>query len=116
MSTERVTLKLGAAPTDRLRARAANVIFRHASTGVWVKEVRNASTRVRAREKFVDPTLVDTKAGNSIISKYTCSTIYTSRRRICTITAVFIISTVKEENEEREESRAFCFRNHTTYR
>ena len=49
MSTERVTLEKSADPSDRLRARAANVIFRHASTGVWVKEVREyASTRVRA--------------------------------------------------------------------
>ena len=66
MSTARVTLKFVKIPFEAFFAGAANVIFRHASTGVWVKEVREyASTRVReyAREKFVDPTLVDTKAG-----------------------------------------------------
>ena len=48
MSTARVTLKFGEIPFEAFFAGAANVIFRHASTGVWVKEVREyASTRVR---------------------------------------------------------------------
>ena len=62
MSTARVTLKFVQIPFEAFFAGAANVIFRHASTGVWVKEVREyvreyvlvreyvreyASTRVR---------------------------------------------------------------------
>jgi hypothetical protein len=59
-STARVTLKFGKIPLEAFFAGAANVIFRHASTGVWVKEVREyASTRVRAREKLVDPVWFD---------------------------------------------------------
>ena len=72
MSTERVTLKFVQIPFEAFFAGAANVIFRHASTGVWVKEVREyastrvreyASTRVReyasTREKLVDPVWFD---------------------------------------------------------
>ena len=60
MSTARVTLKFGEIPFEAFFAGAANVIFRHASTGVWVKEVREyvreyvkyASTyATRVREK-----------------------------------------------------------------
>ena len=40
MSTARVTLKFVQIPFEAFFAGAANVIFRHASTGVWVKEVR----------------------------------------------------------------------------
>jgi hypothetical protein len=73
MSTARVRLKFGEVLIEEFCAGAANVIFRHASTstGVWVKEVRTRVreyvreyVRARKREKFVDPTLVDTKAGN----------------------------------------------------
>ena len=66
MSTARVTLKFGPIPFEAFFAGAANVIFRHASTGVWVKEVREyvrectrVRTRVRAREKLVDPVWFD---------------------------------------------------------
>ena len=64
MSTARVTLKFVKIPFEAFFAGAANVIFRHASTGVWVKEVREyASTRVReyasTREKLVDPVWFD---------------------------------------------------------
>ena len=68
MSTARVTLKFVQIPFEAFFAGAANVIFRHASTGVWVKEVREyastrvreyASTRVRTREKLVDPVWFD---------------------------------------------------------
>ena len=64
MSTARVTLKFVQIPLEAFFAGAANVIFRHASTGVWVKEVREyASTRVReyasTREKLVDPVWFD---------------------------------------------------------
>jgi hypothetical protein len=56
MSTARVTLKFVKIPFEAFFAGAANVIFRHASTGVWVKEVREyASTR----EKLVDPVWFD---------------------------------------------------------
>lgn len=58
MSTARVRLKFGEILNQAFCAGAANVIFRRASTGVWVKEVR---ARVReyasTREKFVDPSL-----------------------------------------------------------
>ena len=50
MSTARVTLKFGEIPFEAFFAGAANVIFRHASTGVWVKEVREY-VREYAREK-----------------------------------------------------------------
>ena len=73
MSTARVTLKFGEIPFEAFFAGAANVIFRHASTGVWVKEVREyASTRVReyastrVREKSWWTLFgLTTKAGNS---------------------------------------------------
>ena len=44
MSTARVTLKFGKIPFEAFFAGAANVIFRHASTGVWVKEVREVES------------------------------------------------------------------------
>ena len=50
MSTARVTLKFVQIPLEAFFAGAANVIFRHASTGVWVKEVREY-VREYAREK-----------------------------------------------------------------
>ena len=71
MSTARVTLKFGEIPFEAFFAGAANVIFRHASTGVWVKEVREyASTRVReyAREKSWWTLFgLTTKAGNNTV-------------------------------------------------
>ena len=76
MSTARVTLKFGSIPFEAFFAGAANVIFRHASTGVWVKEVREyASTRVReyastyasTREKLVDPVWFDNQGWEYII-------------------------------------------------
>ena len=64
MSTARVTLKFGEIPFEAFFAGAANVIFRHASTGVWVKEVREyASTRVREKSWWTLFGLT-TKAGN----------------------------------------------------
>ena len=67
MSTARDRLKFGEDLMQAFCAGAANVIFRHSSTGVWVREVREYAstycTREYSREKFVDPTLVDTKAG-----------------------------------------------------
>ena len=70
MSTARVTLKFGKIPLEAFFAGAANVIFRHASTGVWVKEVREyASTRVREKSWWTLFGLT-TKAGNSITDVY----------------------------------------------
>ena len=68
MSTARVTLKFVQIPFEAFFAGAANVIFRHASTGVWVKEVREyvreyASTRVREKSWWTLFGLT-TKAGN----------------------------------------------------
>ena len=68
MSTARVTLKFVQIPFEAFFAGAANVIFRHASTGVWVKEVREyASTRVRAREKLVDPVWFDNQGWEYLV-------------------------------------------------
>ena len=65
MSTARVTLKFGEIPFEAFFAGAANVIFRHASTGVWVKEVREYA---REYARKVGWTLfgfsLTTKAGN----------------------------------------------------
>ena len=71
MSTARVTLKFVQIPLEAFFAGAANVIFRHASTGVWVKEVREyastyASTRVREKSWWTLFGLT-TKAGNMCI-------------------------------------------------
>jgi len=64
MSTARVTLKFGEIPFEAFFAGAANVIFRHASTGVWVKEVREY-VREYAREKSWWTLFgLTTKAGN----------------------------------------------------
>ena len=50
MSTARVTLKFVQIPFEAFFAGAANVIFRHASTGVWVKEVREYVREYGVRE------------------------------------------------------------------
>ena len=63
MSSARVRLKFGEVLNQAFCAGAANVIFRHASTGVWVREVREYASTVReygTREKFVDPTNINT--------------------------------------------------------
>ena len=60
MSTARVTLKFVKIPLEAFFAGAANVIFRHASTGVWVKEVREyVREYASTREKLVDPVWFD---------------------------------------------------------
>jgi len=49
-----------AIPFEAFFAGAANVIFRHASTGVWVKEVREyVREYASTREKLVDPVWFD---------------------------------------------------------
>ena len=92
MSTARVTLKFGKIPFEAFFAGAANVIFRHASTGVWVKEVREyASTRVRedvreyAREKSWWTLFgLTTKAGNGMFKflNFSCKWSEIQRGRI----------------------------------
>ena len=65
-------------PTSRFFVTAENVIFRHASTGVWVKEVREyvreyvlvrEYVRARVREKSWWTLFgLTTKAGNNFIT------------------------------------------------
>ena len=79
MSTARVRLKKRADLTEEFCVTAANVIFRRTWTGVWVKVTARStqyavrkSTRVREyARKVCGPYLVDTKAGNTMITVYT---------------------------------------------
>ena len=84
MSTARVTLKFGEIPFEAFFAGAANVIFRHASTGVWVKEVREyvreystyASTYASTREKLVDPVWFDNQGWENTVLLSTVFRVY----------------------------------------
>ena len=67
MSTARVTLKFGPIPNEAFFVTAENVIFRHASTGVWVKEVREYTSTRATREKLVDPVWFDNQGWEKLV-------------------------------------------------